>query len=171
MNAAQIIVVALLTVAATAPARADWRIDAETGALYDSNLSNSDRDSDVKDDWDWRSHLRIGNGFQLTRDLRLNLGADLTPTNGPGSMTSTMSRRAERQSCAIASDLGGKRHGYCVGDSLGYAFYNDDGSKRTSTIACASRGGFGFCERFSLEADYTFDDFDAKEEFLGFERS
>ena len=39
MKAAQIIGLAVLTLAATAPARADWRIDAETGALYDSNLS------------------------------------------------------------------------------------------------------------------------------------
>ena len=70
MKAARIIGLAMLTVVATAPARADWRIDAETGALYDSNLSNSDKDSDVKDDWDWRSHLPIGNGFQLTREHR-----------------------------------------------------------------------------------------------------
>ena len=45
--------------------------------MYDSNLSNSERASDVKDDWAWQSNLRVGNGFQLARDLRLNLGVDL----------------------------------------------------------------------------------------------
>ena len=58
-------------------ARAEWRIDAETGVVYNSNLSNSDRSSDVRDDWAWRSDIRAGNAFQLTRDLRLNLAADL----------------------------------------------------------------------------------------------
>src|SRR6188768_4285450 len=58
-------------------ARAEWRIEAETGVVYDSNLSNSDRSADVRDDWAWRSDVSVNNGLQLTRDLRLNLGADL----------------------------------------------------------------------------------------------
>src|SRR5262249_6085656 len=41
------------------------------------NLSNSDRASDRRDDWAWKSDVRVNNGFQLTRDLRLNVGADL----------------------------------------------------------------------------------------------
>jgi len=44
-------------------ARAEWRFDAETGGLYDSNLSNSDRSSDEEADWAWKTDLRIGNGF------------------------------------------------------------------------------------------------------------
>lgn len=48
-------------------ARADWRLDAETGGFYNSNLSNSDRASDAKDDWAWRSDVLIENGFQLSR--------------------------------------------------------------------------------------------------------
>ena len=31
----------------------------------------------MKDDWAWQSDLRAGNAFQLARDLRLSLGADL----------------------------------------------------------------------------------------------
>src|SRR3954468_16157091 len=57
--------------------RGDWRFEAETGTVYDSNLSNSDRSADVKDDWAWRSNVTANNGLQLNRDLRLNLGADL----------------------------------------------------------------------------------------------
>src|SRR5258707_12931308 len=58
-------------------ARAEWRFEGETGVIYNSNLSNSDRSADVRDDWAWRSDISAGNGLQLTRDLRLNLGADL----------------------------------------------------------------------------------------------
>src|SRR5438270_8506693 len=58
-------------------ARAEWRIEAETGVVYNSNLSNSDRSADVRDDWAWRSDISAANGLQLTRDLRLNLGADM----------------------------------------------------------------------------------------------
>ena len=164
MKAAQIISLAVLTLAGTAPARADWRIDAETGALYDSNLSNSDKDSDVKDDWDWRSHLRIGNGFQLTRDLRLNLGADLDADQWARFHDFNNVAPGGTLSLRYRFGLGREAPWILVGDSLGYAFYNDDGrSGRDNSLRVA--GGFGFCERFSLEADYTFDDFDAKEEF------
>src|SRR5262245_50919217 len=49
-------------------ALAEWHVDAETGAFYDSNLSNSDRASDMRDDWAWKSIVRANDGFQLTRD-------------------------------------------------------------------------------------------------------
>src|SRR5438045_7753267 len=58
-------------------AQAEWRLDAESGAVYDSNLSNSDHASDVRDDWAWKSNLRVGDALQLTRDLRFNVDADL----------------------------------------------------------------------------------------------
>ena len=54
-------------------ARAEWRLQRADGSRYDSNLSNSDRSADVRDDWAWRSDITAGNGLQLTRDLRLNL--------------------------------------------------------------------------------------------------
>jgi hypothetical protein len=58
-------------------ARAEWGFDMETGGFYDSNLSNSDRASDREYDLAWKTDLRIGNGFQLSRDLRLSVAADL----------------------------------------------------------------------------------------------
>jgi hypothetical protein len=58
-------------------ALAEWHFDAETGAFYDTNLSNAERSSDVRDDWASKSGVRASDGFQLTRDLRLNVGADL----------------------------------------------------------------------------------------------
>ncbi|HEY4283198.1 MAG TPA: hypothetical protein VGM62_09040 [Chthoniobacterales bacterium] len=49
-------------------ARAQWRFEGETGMLYNSNLSNSDRSADVRDDWAWSSDVRAANALQLTRD-------------------------------------------------------------------------------------------------------
>src|SRR5437763_16605555 len=58
-------------------ARAEWRFEGETGVVYNSNLSNSDCSADVRDDRAGGSDISAGNGLQLTRDVRLNLGADL----------------------------------------------------------------------------------------------
>src|SRR5262245_1959908 len=77
LDSAKVTALAVVLAMVASAARADWRIDAETGALFESNPSNSERASDVKSDWAWQSNLRVGDGFQLARDLRLNLGADL----------------------------------------------------------------------------------------------
>src|SRR6266446_5600591 len=61
--------VCLMLVASTV--RAEWGFEAETGIVYDSNLSNSDRSADVRDDWAWRSDVSVNNSLQLTRDQRL----------------------------------------------------------------------------------------------------
>jgi hypothetical protein len=58
-------------------ARAEWRFEGQTGVAYNSNLSNSDRSADVRDDWAWNSDISAGRALQITRDLRLNFGADL----------------------------------------------------------------------------------------------
>src|SRR5438477_13030692 len=65
----------LMLVASTV--HAEWGIQAQTGFVYDSNLSNSDRSSDVRDEWAWESDVSVNNGLQLTRDVRLNLGSDV----------------------------------------------------------------------------------------------
>src|SRR6266542_571050 len=94
-------------------ARAEWRFDAETGGFYDSNLSNSDRSSDEEADWAWKTDLRIGNGFQLSRDLRLNLVADLR-----GHLWDQYNAFNEIGAGASASlryrfGLGPQAHGFC----------------------------------------------------------
>src|SRR5436189_5965894 len=77
MKIGKVIFLSLSFAVAFNVAHADWRFEAETGGLYDSNLSNSDRASDVKDDWAWKAVATIANGWQLSRDLRLTLAADL----------------------------------------------------------------------------------------------
>src|ERR1700760_1563265 len=75
----RILIGSLLTVVwfSANAAAADWRFEADSGVVYDNNLSNSDRRSDMQDDWSWQSNVRASNGIQLTRDLRLNFGAEI----------------------------------------------------------------------------------------------
>ena len=153
----------LLAMLASA-ARADWRIDAETGALYDSNLSNSDRASDVQDDWAWQSNLRVGNAFQLARDLRLNLGVDLRAqvwtrfyafdNVAPGAIASLRYRFG----------LGRMAPWVLIEDGLAYAFFKEDDRSGVDNRV-GIRGGFGMTERLSVEAAYTFDNYAAKDPF------
>ncbi|MEO8440842.1 MAG: hypothetical protein ABI540_11565 [Spartobacteria bacterium] len=145
-------------------ARADWRTDAETGVLYNSNLSNSDRASDEKDDFAWQSDLQLGNGFQLTRDLRLNLAADLREQ---------VWARFDAFNNVAPGGTAGLRHRFGLGrmapwvlveDHAAYAFFHDDGRSGFEN-RFRVRGGFGITERLAVEAAYMFDDFQAKDPF------
>src|SRR5712675_971534 len=94
-------------------ARAEWRFEGETGVVYDSNLSNSDRSADVRDDWAWKSDITAGNGLQVTRDLRLNLGADLRSELWDRFGAFNTIGRALRLAYAIASVWAARRPGFC----------------------------------------------------------
>ena len=153
----------LLALVASA-ARADWRVDAETGALYDSNLSNSDRASDAKDDWAWQSNLRVGNGFQLTRDLRLNLGVDLREQIWARYDAFNNVAPGGTASLRYRFGLGRLAPWVLVEDRLAYAFFKEDDRSGVEN-GFRIKGGFGITERLSVEAAYAFDDYEAKTPF------
>ena len=153
----------LLAMVASA-ARADWRVDAETGALYDSNLSNSDRASDEKDDWAWQSNLRVGNGFQLARDLRLNLGVDLREQIWAQYDAFNNVAPGGTASLRYRFGLGRLAPWVLVEDRLAYAFFKEDDRSGVEN-RFRIKGGFGITERLSVEAAYTFDDYEAKTPF------
>ena len=143
-------------------ARADWRFDAETGALYDSNLSNSDRNADVKDDWGWQSDLRAGNGFQLTRDLRLDLGADLHALFWAQYSGLNHVDPGGSASLRYRFGLGHLAPWVMVEDHLAYFFFDEDERNGYGNRA-SLRGGVGITERLALEAAYAFDNVEAQE--------
>ncbi len=145
-------------------ARADWRVDAETGALYDSNLSNSDRASDEKDDWAWQSNLRVGNGFQLARDLRLNLGVDLREQIWAQYDAFNNVAPGGTASLRYRFGLGRLAPWVLIEDSLAYDFFKEDDRSGVEN-GFKIRGGFGITERLSVEAVYIFDDYAAKDPF------
>ncbi len=159
-----VVLVVLLTMTVNA-ARADWRVEAETGLLYESNLSNSDRASDEKDDVAWQSKVRLGNGLQLTRDLRLNLSADASEQVWARYDDFNNLLAGGTAGLRYRFGLGGKAPWVLVEDHAAYAFFNDD---RRSGLEnrFRVRGGVGISERLSAEAGYTFDDFEAKNSFF-----
>src|SRR5712675_1083046 len=131
-------------------ARAEWRFEGETGVVYDSNLSNSDRSADVRDDWAWKSDITAGNGLQLTRDLRLNLGADLRGelwdrfgafnTIGPGASAGLRYRFG----------LGRQAPWVLLEDRFGYDRFHDTHQSGCDEVV-SLRGGIGLTERIALE--------------------
>ena len=145
-------------------ARADWRIEAETGALYESNLSNSDRGSDVKSDWAWQSKVEIGNAFQLTRDLRLNLAADLRGQVWARFDTFDNVAPGGTAGLRYRFGLGRLAPWVLIEDHVGYAAFRDDGRSGFQN-RFGIRGGFGISDRLAVEGTYTFDDFEANDPF------
>jgi hypothetical protein len=145
-------------------ARADWHFDAETGVFYDSNLSNSDRAADEKDDWAWKSEVTAGSGFQLSRDLRLNLESDI---NG---------EVWDRFSGFNNIDVGGStglRYRFGLGrqapwilaqDRLAYEFF-DENVRNGWSNNFQIQGGLAISDRLSIETGYTLDRFAARDRF------
>ena len=155
---------ALLILQAVNVARADWRLDLETAALYDSNLSNSDRADDAKDDFAWQSDFQIGNGLQLTRDLRVSFAAELREQ--VWARFDAFNNLAPGGTVALRYRFGLGRLApwVLVEDRLAYAFFKED-TRSGLDNGFRVKGGFGITDRVALEATYTFDDFDAEESF------
>src|SRR5205814_2140578 len=145
-------------------ARAEWRFAGETGVVYNSNLSNSDRSADVRDDWAWRSDISAGNGLQLTRDVRLNLGADLRAelwdrfgafnTIGSGASAGLRYRFG----------LGRLAPWILLEDRFGYDRFQDTAQSGCDNVV-NFRGGIALSERIALEAGYAFETFVAPDNF------
>lgn len=156
---------AVLSLVAVVSTQADWRFDGETGGLYTSNLSNSDRGSDEESDFAWVTRLRANDGFQLTRDLRLTLSADLV-----GRVWNEYNAFNE-----IAPGVAGLlRYRFGLGreapwiafeQDLRYdAFHEDVRNGWFSTTGL--RAGMNFWPRVAVEAGYTFENFAARDDFF-----
>ena len=158
----RIALVFLMLVASTV--HAEWGFEAETGIVYDSNLSNSDRSADVRDDWAWRSDVSVNNGLQLTRDLRLNLGADVRgdvwdrfdafDTVGVGGTAGLRYRFG----------LGRQAPWLLLEDRFGYDRFHDTPQSGNDNVVNL-RGGVALTERVALEGGYGFESFVAPNDF------
>ena len=145
-------------------AHAEWRFEAETGAFYDSNLSNSDRSADVRDDWAWKSQIGAGNSLQLTRDLRMNLGADLRGevwdrfgafnTIGPGASAGLRYRFG----------LGRQAPWILVENRFGYDRFQDTAQSGNDNMFNL-QAGIALSDRIALEGGYAFESFVAPDDF------
>jgi hypothetical protein len=146
-------------------ARADWDLQAETGALYDSNLSNSVATSDEEEDWAWKSDVFVGNGFQLSRDFRLRLEADLRAE--VWDQFGGLSRIGAGTSAALRYRFGLGRQApwLLLEDRFGYDHFQE--TPRSSwNDSVDLRGGIALSQRIALEAGYTFDTSSARDDFF-----
>jgi hypothetical protein len=158
-------VVVVLFFAAVTIAQAQWRFEGETGFLYDSNLSNSDRTADQEPDGSWKTDLRVANGFQLLRDLRLTVAADL--------QSQVWSEYSDFNRICPGAEVG-LRYRFGLGrlapwimmeNRTGYDRFH--GSARSGWDESASlRGGVAISDRVALEAGYTFGNFVAPDNFF-----
>ena len=145
-------------------ARAEWRFEGETGVFYDRDLFNSDRSADVRDDWAWRSDISAGNSFQLTRDLRMNLGADLRGelwdrfgafnTIGPGASTGLRYRFG----------LGRQAPWVLLENRFGYDRFQDTAQSGNDNVFNL-QAGIALSDWIALEGGYTFESFVAPNDF------
>src|SRR5205814_3813315 len=152
----------LMLVASTV--HAEWGFEAETGIVYDSNLSNSDRSADVRDDWAWRSDVSVNNGLQLTRDLRLNLGADVR---------GDVWDRFDAFNTVGVGGTAGLRYRFGLGrqapwalleDRFGYDRFHDTPQSSNDNAVNLS-GGVALTDRIALEGGYAFESFVAPNDF------
>jgi hypothetical protein len=145
-------------------ARADWQFEGETGLFYDSNLSNSDRSAEVRDDWAWRSGISAGDSFQLTRDLRMNLGADLRGevwdrfgafnTIGLGASAGLRYRFG----------LGRQAPWVLLENRFGYDRFQDTAQSGNDNVFNL-QAGIALSDRIALEGGYAFESFVAPDDF------
>jgi hypothetical protein len=147
-------------------ARAEWLFDGESSAFYNSNLSNSDRSADVKDDWAWVNDARAANAFQLSRDLRLNIAADLRSQiwdqyyefNEIGSGVSVGLR--------YRFGLGRLAPWVLLENRVGYDDWFRETVRSGWSESLRFRGGIFLSDRIALEAGYRFDNFAAPDDFF-----
>ena len=155
---------AVLLILFSSFARGEWRFEGETGAVYDSNLSNSDRSADVRDDFAWRSNVSANDGLQLTRDLRLNFGGDVR---------SEVWDRFGAFNTIGAGASGGLRYRFGLGrkapwvslqDRFGYDRFQDSAQSGYDNVVDL-RGGVALSDRIALEGGYRFESFAAPDNF------
>jgi hypothetical protein len=145
-------------------AYAEWRFDGETGAFYDSNLSNADRSSDVRDDWAWKSDVSVNNGFQLTRDLRLNIAGDLR-----GELWDRFGSFNEIGLGALAGlryrfGLGRQAPWVMLENRFGYDRFQDT-ERSGYDEEIGLRSGISLSDRVALEAGYSFENYAVPDTF------
>lgn len=162
VQTAKSVVLFAVLAASAGSARADWSLSAESGALYDSNLTNANRAADVAEDWAWKSEVAIGKGFQLARDLRLNIAADLR--GEVWDQFHDFDRLGGGASAALRYRFGLGRQAPWVllENRLGYDRYHDT-PRSNWDESLRLRGGISLSPRVALEAGYTFENLAAGE--------
>jgi hypothetical protein len=165
MSVANLAVLSLLLVSASAVAtQAEWHFDAESGAVYLSNLSNSDRANEREDDWAWKTAVRVGQGLQLSRNIRLNVDADVSGELWDRFDDFDRIAGGGSASLRYRFGLGREAPWLSLADRFGYdRFQETERSGYDESVEL--RAGFALSQRIGMEAAYTFDTYAAPDDF------
>ena len=165
MKTARVTLLSVLLAMTLNFARAEWRLDTETGGFYDSNLSNSDRASDREYDLAWKTDLRIGNGFQLSRDLRLNVAADLHSAVWDHYDAFNEIGAGASAGLRYRFGLGRQAPWILLEERIGYDRFHET-VRSGWDESLRLRSGIAISERIALEAAYIFGNFAAPDDFF-----
>jgi hypothetical protein len=155
---------ALIWLSATS-VRADWRVGAESGALFESNLSNSIDDADAAADWAWKSEARASNGLQLSRDLRLDLAGDIRGEWWDRYGAFNRFGGGAAGALRYRFGLGRGAPWISLENRIGYdRFQETERSGWDESLRL--RGGIAVSQRCALEAGYTFENVSAENDFF-----
>jgi len=158
----------LFTNVATTYAGKEWIFDLRTGVLYDSNVSHSDRDSDRKEDFAWRSVLSAGQGFQLTDDLRLAVSGKLEGQWWASYEGLSNVRPGVDANLRSRFGLGKDAPWIRLGTRLAYGGFVE--ARRSGFDARPTlSAGFSATERLRFDAAYEYQRFDARDEVFELE--
>ena len=164
MKTARALWLGLLLVIPAGFAHADWRLEGETGGEYESNLSNSDRANEEKEDWAWLTHALVANGWQLSRDLRLTLAADLRSRVWARFDDLNMIGGGALATLRYRFGLGNEAPWILLEEKFGYDRYRDTSWSNWNESA-RLRGGIAVSSRVALEAAYEFENRAAPDDF------
>jgi hypothetical protein len=146
-------------------ARADWRFNAEAGALYDSNLSKSDRAADEENDRSWRGRISLGNGLQLSRDLRWDISGEIAGQDWDHYDAFDSVNVGGLSSLRYRFGLGRQAPWLTISDRLAYLWLREN---QRSGLDNEFRlgGGIGITDRISVETEYLLEHFAARDGFF-----
>jgi hypothetical protein len=165
MRRTELCLLGLLIIGISPAAHADWRVEGETGFIYESNLSNSNRSADMQDDWAWRNEVRLANGLQLARDWRLIVAADC------GSTLWAEFDGFDEVGAGLAATLryrfglGAQAPWISLGERIGYDSFREE-SRSGWDESLRLRAGVSVSSRLALEAGYTFENMAATGDFF-----
>jgi hypothetical protein len=146
-------------------ARAELRIDGDTGFVYDSNLSNSDRSSDKVQDWAWRTNLNVAEGLQLTRDFRANFSADLRGQSWDHYEGFSEIGGGVSVGLRYRFGLGREAPWISLENRVGYDRFHETFRSGWDEVL-SFRTGFAITDRIAIEGGYTFENFAVPDNFF-----
>ena len=133
--------------------------------MYESNLSNSDRDSEREPDWAWRTDLSVSQGLQISRDLRATVIADLVGQVWDHYEGFSQIGSGLTTALRYRFGLGREAPWLSLENRIAYDRFHETFRSGWDEVV-RFRGGIAISQRVGLEAGYTFENFTVPDNFF-----